>query len=338
MDSVIRGKFKVIFTTSEMIFKSTKLFNLLRNDSWRKKLRAVIVDEAHCVTSWADAFRPGYGRIGELRTKLLDHVSFVSMSATLPPVELFKIKESIGCSPDVRVFNVTNDRTNIKYHVVEFAYTMASYQDLDFVLDFQKTIVYFESDSETENARKYFTLSPFNFNANTLPSIEAIKEIQHTTGILNSERMVTAFEDVIFHQLVLARAHKGEPEWKDVLLAIHIWTTNMEFSRKQLQDPEALLELKILSFIMPILKAVFVQSYLQLIHGETISKATRADHLLDLLHNGQNTKSIYGRKIDLLVAWGTMNLHVASLSPYPPVLQKRRIKRPNPSSATKRHI
>ncbi|KAG0242698.1 ATP-dependent DNA helicase Q4, partial [Mortierella polycephala] len=63
---VAGGKYRAVFLTPEMIFKSKALTPLWSNKSWKRRLQAVVLDEAHCVSTWGPEFREDYYRIGEL--------------------------------------------------------------------------------------------------------------------------------------------------------------------------------------------------------------------------------------------------------------------------------
>jgi superfamily II DNA helicase RecQ len=68
-----------------------RLAILLRNHSFQKHVTRVIVDEAHNIYTAGlphyglDAFRPAWGRLGELRAILPSSVRWAFLSATLPP-------------------------------------------------------------------------------------------------------------------------------------------------------------------------------------------------------------------------------------------------------------
>jgi len=73
----------------------------------------------------------------------------------LPPCILESVRTSLHCPPDVLVINVGNDRPNIKFIVARLQHPLNSFQDLKFLLDFQKTVVYFEECPNAEHAHNY---------------------------------------------------------------------------------------------------------------------------------------------------------------------------------------
>ncbi len=71
----------------------------------------LIVDEAHCIDRWGKAFRPDYGRLGELREKL-GNPPVLAFTATAGPNAQERILTSLG-APDASKFVSDVDRPNI---------------------------------------------------------------------------------------------------------------------------------------------------------------------------------------------------------------------------------
>ena len=51
-ESIVQGEYDVIFISPESLLTNRKWREMIKNDVYRKKLIAFIVDEAHCVKTW----------------------------------------------------------------------------------------------------------------------------------------------------------------------------------------------------------------------------------------------------------------------------------------------
>jgi len=185
--SLCEGSYRAVFLSPELIFSSDRIKNLWRQPDWRKRLFAVVVDEAHCIDSWGDDFRQEYGRLGELRSMVPRDTPFLAASATLPPRILENIKKSLYFRPDTHIINVGNDRPNIKFIVTESQHPMSSFRDLEFLMDFRKTIVYFNSRRAAEAARIYL-IKELCLDSNKIGVYHSIKSDELKADILERFR------------------------------------------------------------------------------------------------------------------------------------------------------
>jgi ATP-dependent DNA helicase RecQ len=71
----------------------------------------LVVDEAHCVVRWGDAFRPDYSRIAAIR-EMLGNPPVLAFTATAGVSMQQQIKESLGV-PEARTLVTGADRPNI---------------------------------------------------------------------------------------------------------------------------------------------------------------------------------------------------------------------------------
>ncbi|KAG0012144.1 ATP-dependent DNA helicase sgs1, partial [Podila clonocystis] len=172
----------------ELVFFSQRLKQLWDKPTWRKRLLAIVLDEAHCINQWGNDFRPAYARVGELRCWVPPKTAFIALSATLPEPALKTLKTLLLYGPDVTVINEGNDRSNVKYKVSGLQHAASTYQDLAFVLDFQKTIVYFQSREESEAAGKYLrTLVPLHMR-DKIAAYHSIKSEGRKAFVMDSFR------------------------------------------------------------------------------------------------------------------------------------------------------
>ncbi|KAK3812109.1 MAG: P-loop containing nucleoside triphosphate hydrolase protein [Benniella sp.] len=142
LDRLAAGTYRAVFMTPELIVGSKRVKDLWDRHGWNQRLLAVVVDEAHCISTWGKEFRTAYGDIGDLRSKVLPGVAFVAVSATLPHQALKDVKEVLRFREGhVHIVNVGNDRPNIKLEVWQMKYSQGL-NILNFLTDFKKTIVY----------------------------------------------------------------------------------------------------------------------------------------------------------------------------------------------------
>lgn len=154
LDEMAGEKYRAVFLTPEMIIHSPRLKLFWSMPAWKQRLQAVVLDEAHCVVSWGEKFREAYDCIGDLRARVPRRVAFIGVSATLPPNVLETLKKKAHFHQDTTVINVGNDRPNIRLEVRPITLSN-KFRHLDFLVDFKKTIVYFETRKETVDAANY---------------------------------------------------------------------------------------------------------------------------------------------------------------------------------------
>ena len=118
--------------------------------AFRRSLKVVVVDEAHCVHAWGAPAKDGktpfqkeYANIGGLRAFLPGSVPFLAMSATLPRRSLRYIHNIFGLSKNTVLINLSLDRPNIFLCAIPIHGTLDDHADLNMlVLDINE-------DSET---------------------------------------------------------------------------------------------------------------------------------------------------------------------------------------------
>ncbi|KAF8251498.1 hypothetical protein K440DRAFT_519009, partial [Wilcoxina mikolae CBS 423.85] len=90
---VAAGAYQIVYASPEMTSPNNNaIWRILDNEksAFRRGLKAVVIDEAHCVHAWGGIaanrnapFRKEYANIGGLRAFLPASVPFLAMSATL---------------------------------------------------------------------------------------------------------------------------------------------------------------------------------------------------------------------------------------------------------------
>ena len=125
----------------------------------QKRLRCIVVDEAHCISEWGGTFRSDYTKIGSLRGRVGRTVPFVVASATLPVHVLDTVKKSLQLASDSVVITLSNERKNIALSTREMKHEKESKADLRFSVpngtstpqDIPITLIYANSRIECED-------------------------------------------------------------------------------------------------------------------------------------------------------------------------------------------
>ncbi|KAJ8034049.1 ATP-dependent DNA helicase hus2/rqh1 [Holothuria leucospilota] len=76
-----QGRFQLLFSSPECIL-SNAWRKLLVSPPYRANLKALVVDEAHCISQWGNDFRSEYRRVHELRSFILNDVKLMALTAT----------------------------------------------------------------------------------------------------------------------------------------------------------------------------------------------------------------------------------------------------------------
>ncbi len=81
--SLKNGSLRLLYLSPERL-RSDIYREILNDQANQKKIVALAVDEAHCISAWGHDFRPDYRKIGEIRS-LCPGVPMVALSATAAP-------------------------------------------------------------------------------------------------------------------------------------------------------------------------------------------------------------------------------------------------------------
>lgn len=148
---ILGGGYRAIFVSPEMLLESKRLCDVWLNRQWMESVHAIVIDEAHCIDSWGKSFRRAFGNIANLRLKMHGPTSFLAVSATLPPKVLQRTTKSL-LMDDFELIKVGNDRPNIRLSVEDLKSPMKTFNDLKFLGDKVRTMVYFNSRELAESA------------------------------------------------------------------------------------------------------------------------------------------------------------------------------------------
>ena len=153
---VARGVYQIVYAGPETTSPNNNAIWRVLDDersAFRRSLKVVVVDEAHCVhvcgapaKDGKPPFRKEYANIGSLRAFLPASVPFLAMSVTLPWRSLRYIHNSLGLSKNTVLIKLRLDRPNIFLCAIPIHGTLDDHADLNMLVpeineDFETTII-----------------------------------------------------------------------------------------------------------------------------------------------------------------------------------------------------
>lgn len=156
---IASGKFQQVIVSPEIVKSNEFRRAVLSKSSFSSRLRAVCIDEAHCVSLWGGSFRPEYGELGALRARFPSNVPFLIASATLPDHVIDDIRGKLGISKDATTIAISNDRPNVSLSCRQMRHSEESHGDLRFLIppgaskadDIDITLVYCNTRTTCED-------------------------------------------------------------------------------------------------------------------------------------------------------------------------------------------
>ncbi|KAG8689305.1 hypothetical protein FRC09_012478, partial [Ceratobasidium sp. 395] len=162
---IINGRYRVILISPECLLSHRIRDTLLTNDSFKKRVFSVVVDEAHVIAYWGPQFRKKYASLHIARS-YLPGAPVVCLSATLTPRTIRTISSSLDMKKGkFAVINEGNERPDLSIAIRAYRYPASSFLDLLFPLipplapsvlrhpsDIKQFIVFFNSKNEVHQA------------------------------------------------------------------------------------------------------------------------------------------------------------------------------------------
>jgi len=111
---LLAGNFRFLIGHPENFLDSNNL-EIFSRAKWNSFVRHIVVDEAHCVVSWGENFRPKFKEIDQLAA-IFPHAAMVALTATATLRMQNEIIRLLGMK-NPNIISASTDRPNIKYIV-----------------------------------------------------------------------------------------------------------------------------------------------------------------------------------------------------------------------------
>ena len=156
------GPTNLCYASPECLLRNNHFKQLFRSETFRKRLVAVIVDEAHVMFDWAREFRKDYAELKQLRVLTGMETPWALFSATLP-TEIFNFCfDTVGMGQHRPFWGIDlgSDRPNLALWVRPMEYSKSSFHALLPLVpdspatpsDLPKSIFYFSTRREAREA------------------------------------------------------------------------------------------------------------------------------------------------------------------------------------------
>ena len=107
---------KLLYTTPEMLLNNDETMPIIQNLYQNGLISRIVLDEAHCISTWGHDFRPNYLKVKYLK----DHypkVPIIALTATATEKVSMDIKDILGFKEDIKYYDSTFLRTNLKIEI-----------------------------------------------------------------------------------------------------------------------------------------------------------------------------------------------------------------------------
>ncbi|KAJ6578552.1 P-loop containing nucleoside triphosphate hydrolase protein [Mycena capillaripes] len=105
-EKAAKGEMMVLYVCPETV-ESPSFSRVLHSESWRQRLSAIYLDEAHLVHQ-SHTWQPSYSRIYQLRNIVGHEVPLICLSATCPESFHVSLITYAGLHPDYHLINLGN--------------------------------------------------------------------------------------------------------------------------------------------------------------------------------------------------------------------------------------
>ncbi|KAJ7243186.1 P-loop containing nucleoside triphosphate hydrolase protein [Mycena haematopus] len=127
-----KGEMLVIYVCPEML-EGPSFAMLVHSESWRGRISALYVDEAHLVHQTHD-WRPSYSRLYQLRNIIGLDTPLICLSATCPQLYRDSLVTYAGLRSEHTLVNIGNFRPELSTIILPMKHSIDSFLDIAFIL------------------------------------------------------------------------------------------------------------------------------------------------------------------------------------------------------------
>jgi hypothetical protein len=150
-----KGTYRICYASPECLLHNPRFKKLFRHEDFRRKIVAMVVDEAHVIEAWKTEFRKDYGELETLKIIMGNEIPWLALTGTCSTKTFETIYQTLGMGGTRRFYGLDcgSDRPNLALWVRSMEYPASSLHDLlAFVpispqcpSDFPKSIFYFKT-------------------------------------------------------------------------------------------------------------------------------------------------------------------------------------------------
>jgi superfamily II DNA helicase RecQ len=91
-----KGKYRICYASPELLLHNPRFKRLFRTEEFRRKVVAIVVDEAHVIEAWKDEFRKDYGELESLKIIAGIEIPWLALTATCSTKTFEVIYQTLG--------------------------------------------------------------------------------------------------------------------------------------------------------------------------------------------------------------------------------------------------
>jgi bloom syndrome protein len=95
LDELLRGQ-RLVYTTPEFLVQNAEMRRWLARAAERGDIARLVLDEAHCVFEWGNAFRPAYLELARWKARRLPAVPVTLASASVAEDDISRLADVFG--------------------------------------------------------------------------------------------------------------------------------------------------------------------------------------------------------------------------------------------------